>query len=283
MPKSLRLRAALPLCAALLVSSLVSTLAMPEALAGPWTKDSGDYYVKVGESAYQANAFRTPEGFLVTGVDYFSATTYLYAELGLLDGVHLQTYVPLTYARNRFGSQSYSDFGPGDMNLAIQASPLNLKVPTSVRLEAKLPLYGRPPGDLTPARGDQQVDLTLWLSAGGGHHDLGVYFYADVGYQHRSAWTFDGTEVGDFSDGLVTMAQVGYNLFDTATVALTSSAVFPLSDDRISKSYLTVGPSIFVPLTERIALEADGYLTPFSRNSAAGWAVGLGVSVRSPD
>ncbi|RVU48490.1 hypothetical protein EA187_03375 [Lujinxingia sediminis] len=283
MPNSLRLRAALPFCAALLVSSLVSILAMPDAMAGPWTKKSGDYYVKVGESAYQASAFRTPEGFLVTGVDYFSATTYLYGEVGVLEGMHLQTYVPLTYARNRFGTQSYTDFGPGDMNVAIQVSPLQLSVPTALRLEAKLPLYGRPSGDLTPARGDEQVDLTLWLSAGGGFHDLGIYFYADIGYQYRSAWTLNETEVGDFSDGFVTMAQVGYNLFDTATVALTSSAVFPLSDDLISKSYLTVGPSIFFPITDRIALEADGYFTPFSRNSAAGWAVGLGVSVRSPD
>src|SRR5690554_1949358 len=98
------LSAALIICAALLYSS--------SALAGPWTKDTGEYYVKVGESAYQASSFRTPEGFLVTGVDYFSATSYLYAELGLLDGVHLQTYLPVMFARNRFGSDSYTDFGP---------------------------------------------------------------------------------------------------------------------------------------------------------------------------
>ncbi|RAL25205.1 hypothetical protein DL240_03065 [Lujinxingia litoralis] len=270
-----RLSAALLFCAALLIS--------PAAFAGPWTRDSGEYYVKLGESFYQANAFRTPEGFLVTGVDYFSATTYMYAEVGLLDALHLQAYVPMMFARNRFGQQAYTDLGPGDMTLAVQASPLNLALPTSVRLETKLPLYGRPADGFTPARGDQQVDLTLWLSAGGGLHELGIYFYGDVGYQHRSSWTPGDSTSGDYSDGFVYLAQVGYNLFDRATLALTSSAVLPFNDDQLSKSYITLGPSVFFPLNERIALEADGYFTPYSRNSAAGWALGLGISVRSPN
>ncbi|MBA2664534.1 MAG: hypothetical protein H0U74_19760 [Bradymonadaceae bacterium] len=270
-----------------LLFALPATLAtqVPTASAGPWTKSSGEFYVKFGESFYMADAFRNADGELVAGTDYFSATTYLYGEFGLMNGLHIHGYLPFVVAQNQLGGEVYSDRGFGDAMLGIQASPLKLAFPTAVRLDAKIPLYS---GDIsgpnalqTPARGDAQLDLTAWLSAGAGFNTIPLFFFADVGYQHRTSLTLSDTARGPFSDGLVFAAQAGYWLFDDrAIISLNTSGLMALQEDTVSKSYVTVGPSLFIPLNHFIAMEADAYWTPYSRNSAAGWSFGLGVSVR---
>jgi hypothetical protein len=256
-------------------------LASTSVLAGPWTKSQGEYYVKLGESLYLADAYRNSEGQVVTGADYLSATSFVYAEYGLLDGLHIQAFVPLLYAKNTVAAGSFTDLGVGDATLGLQMSPLKLAIPTSIRLEAKIPMYTSQTTATgqTPARGDAQLDATLWLSGGAGN--ASVYGYLDVGYQHRTQLGWDELAGGPFSDGLVYIAQVGYWAFGRAVVALNSSGVLPLTQDTVSKSYVTVGPSIFFPLTEQLSLEADAYLTPYSRNSANGWSVGFGLSYRS--
>ena len=251
------------------------------AQAGPWTKSTGEYYVKLGESFYRATSYRTGTGLPISGTDYFSATTYLYAEAGIWKNLHLQTYLPLMYSRATLVNQVFTDFGPGDAQFALQASPFPLPFPTSIRLEARVPLYGPPATPQTPARGDGQLDLTAWLSAGGGLYPIPLYFYLDLGYMVRSDITFSDLVVPNYSDSIVAMAQVGYTVLDTFILALNSSAILPLEQDNVTEGYITVGPSVFWPLSDQLALEFDGYLTPFSRNSAEGWAVGFGLSFRS--
>lgn len=275
MDKSLVNRWALAL---FLLSSFLLTPGLAEA--GPWTKSTGEYYLKIGESFYRATSFRTGSGIQISGVDYFSATTYLYGEAGVWENLHIQTYIPLMYSRTAIGGTDQSDFGFGDAKLGLQASPFPTPFPTSIRLEGQIPLYGPPATPQTPARGDQQLDLTLWVSAGGGLSVLPLYFYADLGYMHRTDITFDDTVVPDFSDSFVALAQVGYTIADTLIVALNTSAILPFQEDSVTESYITVGPSIFWPITDRIALEMDGSFTPYSRNSAEGWALGFGISFR---
>ncbi len=279
------LRSPLAFFLTLTLLTAASILTTPAVQAGPWTKSTGEFYAKVGEGFYSADAFRTADGELISGTNYFSATTYLYAEYGLLDGLHLQTYIPFLAAQNKFSNQTFSDRGLGDASIALQASPLKLALPTAFRLEAKIPMYSgdrspNTPGGV-PGRGDAQVDITAWLSAGGGFSSIPLYLYADVGYQYRTQLTFSDTPRGPFSDGAVFIAQVGYNFFDRATLAVTSSGLLALNEDNISKSYITVGPSLFVPITKLIAVEADAYITPYSRNSADGWNLGLGISFRN--
>ncbi|MFU8806508.1 MAG: hypothetical protein ACNA8W_22040 [Bradymonadaceae bacterium] len=265
-----------------LLTLLTITVIAPPVLAGPWTKDKGEFYAKVGEGTYLASAFRNADGETVEGSEYLSMTTFAYGEVGLLDGLHVQGYIPLLYARNRVERGTYTDFGLGDASLGIQASPLKLAIPTSIRLDAKIPLYGAPPvgpgAQFVPARGDGQIDLTTWLSTGAG--TATYYFYADIGYQHRTTWSFDPGVVGPFSDGFVFQAQVGYSLFGQAILAIGTGGVLPLEQDTTSKGYVTVGPSLFYPVSDTIALEAAGYGTPWSRNSAAGWAANVGISFR---
>lgn len=261
-------------------------LAIPQAQAGPWTKSAGEFYAKIGEGFYTADAYRSATGELIDGTEYLSATTFIYAEYGLLDGLHLQTYIPFMTARNQFAGQSYSDTGFGDATLALQVSPFkNLSFPTSFRLEAKIPLYsGNRAPDVpagTPGRGDAQYDFNIWASAGGSLYPIPLYFYVDVGFQYRSDITLADVFPGPFSNGVLFAAQIGYTFFDRATVALNSGGILTLEEDYISKSYITVGPSIFFTLNDLIAIEADVNWTPYSRNSADGFSFGLGVSFRS--
>ena len=68
----------------LILLTAASFVAAPAAQAGPWTKSTGEFYAKIGEGFYSADAFRTADGELISGTNYFSATTYLYAEYGVL-------------------------------------------------------------------------------------------------------------------------------------------------------------------------------------------------------
>ncbi len=272
----------LQLYSSIALAVTVIFLAPSTVEAGPWTKSTGQYYVKVGQSLYQASGYRDGDGEFIDGIDYMNTTTFSYAEVGVWEDLHLQLYLPMTYARSSTEFDTVSDLGLGDAFFSVQASPLDLTMPTSVRLEVKLPLYARPDPPHAPARGDQQVDLALWLSAGGALSDISLYFYADVGYRHRTQRTLREDQIipPDYSDAFVYLAQVGYTVADTFDVSLTSSAILPLERQGFDETYITVGPSVFFPISDLIAIEVDGYLTPYARSSAAGWAVGAGISFR---
>ncbi len=265
-----------------LASAILVMVSSSTVEASPWTKSAGQYYAKVGQSVYQASSHRRGDGVLVDDISYFSTTSFLYAEVGVFDDVHLQTYLPMAYARASDGQASVSDVGFQDALLSAQASPIDVGTPTSIRFEAKLPLYGLPDPPFAPARGDQQVDLTLWLSAGRGLTQLPLYFYIDAGYRHRTSRTVRENPLPppDYSDSMVTFATAGYTVAETLDIGLFSSAIIPLSREPFDESYVTVGSSIFFPLNDLVALEADAYMTPYARNSASGWSVAAGVSFR---
>lgn len=261
------------------------SFAAPSAEAvGPWTKSFGEYYVKVGSNYYRASAYREPSGNLNEDAPYTNFTNYVFGQVGLWDNLHLQFYVPVEYARlDHQETDPGTSFGLGDTLVSIQASPLDLGIPTSIRLEAKLPFYEfdlTPP--LAPAPGDHQVDYTAWLSAGGGLHarDIPLYYSADIGYKLRTRTTFSSmlNEGQDLSDAFVSYAQVGYTVAETVDIGLGASATLPFDRDINDESYVTVGPSVYWPVTDWMALELDGYFTPYARNSGDGWAIGTGVS-----
>lgn len=268
-----------PLIAAAVTAAIL--LISPAAEASPWTKDAGDYFLQLGHTYYSASEYRDGQGQIQDQADYSSNTTYVYGEVGIWEDVHLQTYLPFVDARVQQGDQSVTQRSFGDAEVALQASPLDLDVPTSVRLETRLPLYSQPDNPRAPAPGDHQVDLAAYLSAGGGLHgrDIPMYFYLDVGYMHRTEWNFDSQLPGiDFSDAVVGRVEAGYNVADTFDIAVGSSAFLPYDrDPGLDEAYITVGPSVFVPVTERFGVDLDAYTTPYSRNAGAGWAVTAGV------
>lgn len=266
----------------------LAALALPaSADASPWTNDRGEYFLQLGTSYYHASEYRDGSGQVRDDAEYSSFTTYLYGEVGVWDDVDVQFYAPLVAARAEHDMGEFEEFSGGDLSLSVQASPLELSFPTSIRLETKLPAYGVPDERGAPLPGDHQVDLALWLSAGGGLHHLEVpmYFYVDAGYVHRTQWNFDAQVPGrNFSDALSARVEAGYNVADLFNVSVGSQAFLPHSfDPDRDEAYVTVGPSLFWPVTDRVALDIDGYITPYSRNAGAGWALTAGVALFSPE
>lgn len=276
----------------LMLATLLASFLPGTALAGPWTKAPGEYYLKLGQSFYGADAYRRADGETVQDADYRQATTFLYGEYGLLPGMHVQAYLPFVSAHRRghergerHGHQDHGTRGPGDAVVGLQLTPPGKKLAFALRLDAKLPLYDVDPNKQTGAQdvplGDGQVDLTTWLGFGGGFGPIPAYGLLELGYQRRTSWTvFSEVAVPDYEDSAALSSQVGYRLGRDVIVAWNASGVFALREDAVTKSYLVTGPAVFWPVLPWLALEADASVTPWSRNSADGWSVGLGASVR---
>lgn len=266
-------------------AALLTALLLPAAAhAGPWTKAPGELYVKLSEGAFIAGEYVDPAGNTADDVEYLGLTTALYAEAGVLPGLQIQLYLPHVVARNSYAASGdrYLSFGGGDARVGAQyALPLPWSAPVAARLDVKIPMYdltepGGLEGPLFPARGDGQVDVDGWLSAGGSAGAL--YGFAELGYRHRTA-AYPGGDPGlTFADSLLGYGQLGYTVGASVIVALNAQAVVPLEDDGRTKGYATVGPSVYAPIGAGIALEAYGDATVWARAASAGYSAILGVS-----
>lgn len=265
--------------------ALLSCLVAAPALAGPWTQGRGQYYLKVGESVFASDAFRDVRGQLQTGVDYVGWTTAAYLEVGLLDGLHAQAYLPYTAAANTYDNGNrYLSAGGGDLIFGLQGSLPNVALPHALRVTLKSPLYGvtdiqGAEAELFPLRGDGQIDTTVWLSVGHSIPDTTLFGFVELGHQFRSErFVGEGNGV-DYADSLVGFAQLGGQIAGGPLVTVNSSLVMPYGEDEVTKGYLTVGPAIFWPVGGGFALEAGYDPIVWAVNSAEGFSVSLGISV----
>ena len=265
---------------------LGTALYAPAAAASPWTLDRGEYFLQLGQSYYNASEYRDAGGGIRDDASYSNLTSYAYGEVGLFDDVHLQFYAPFVAAWSEHEAGSFQHHSFGDTLLSVQASPVDLQLPTSIRLETKLPLYAAPDEPGAPIAGDHQIDVSGWLSVGGGlhHWEIPMYFYLDAGYVHRTRANFDAQRPGgDYSDAFSARLEAGYTVAELVDLSIGTSAFLPYSfNEARDEAYVTVGPGVFVPLTERIAVDADAYFTPYSRNAGAGWAISAGISLMNP-
>ncbi|MEZ4463185.1 MAG: hypothetical protein R3F43_01360 [bacterium] len=254
------------------------------ALAGPWTRDAGQVYAKASQSIFVADAYRDATGQLQGGVDYLGVTTSAYVELGLVDGLHLQLYLPHTAATNAVSANGnrYLSAGGGDAQFGLQAR-LPLGFPAAVRGVIKAPLYdvGAIPGRdamFFPQRGDGQIDATITLSAGHAFGDLPLYLFGEVGHQWRtSRFVGAGADVS-YGDGLSWAAQVGWTILPGVGVALGAGGVVPYAEDAVTKGYTSVGPAVYIPLASALALEVGYDEIVLARNSAKGRQGSVGIS-----
>lgn len=255
------------------------------AWAGPWTQNQDQYYVKLGETLFVSDAFRDATGRLQTGVDYVGWTSAIYFELGLLDGLHVQGYVPHTAAANTFDNGNrYLSAGGGDMILGVQASVPGVDLPHGLRLDIKTPLYaisdiqGREAA-LFPLRGDGQIDTTVWLSVGGSVPQTSIYGFIEGGHRFRSE-RFTGRSTGvSFNDSLVGFGQVGVDVHAGVLLMANSNLVMPYGDDAVTKGYFTAGPGLYWPVGGGYAIEANWDPILWAVNSAEGYSVSLGLSL----
>lgn len=267
------------------LASLALLLASP-AVAGPWTQDRGQFYVKVGESLFLSDAFRDARGQLQTGVDYVGWTTAAYFEVGLLEGLHVQAYIPHTAAANTYDNGNrYLSAGGGDLVFGLQGSLPHIELPHALRVTLKSPMYRvtdiqGAEAELFPLRGDGQIDTTVWLSVGDSIPDTTLYGFVEAGHQFRSErFTGPGNGV-EYNDSLVGFAQFGGEIAGGFLLMANSSLVMPYGDDEFTKGYLTVGPAIYWPIGDAgFALEAGYDPIVWAVNSAEGYSVSIGVSV----
>jgi hypothetical protein len=263
--------------------TLAILLVASTAQAGPWTKNPGQVYVKVGEGFFLSDSFRDGSGQLVTGqTEYLGATTSTYFEVGVLKGLHVWGYLPYTIARNDFNDgSSFLIAGGGDALLGLQYTPpLPLPFPAALKLEAKVPFYDV--ADVLtnfPAAGDGQLDLTFWLSAGGSLHPLPLFFFGEVGYRKRTEYYIGEGSSSEFLDGVALFTSVGYTLFKRVTVALNMGGIIPFEEDTTTKGYLTLGPALYVPVWKGLAVEASfDPMIYTNRNASPGIGFSFGVS-----
>lgn len=266
------------------IAALLTLCATP-ALAGPWTQNDGQVYVKLGESVFVSDAFRDTQGRLVEGVDYLGVTSAVYFELGLVDGLHLQAYIPHTAASNTYDTgNQYLSAGGGDMILGLQASVPGVDLPHGLRVTLKAPLYevtgiGGREADFFPQRGDGQIDTTVWLTVGTSIPDTSLFGFIEAGHMFRSDRYVGASNGVVYNDSLVGFAQVGGAIFSDVLLTVNSALVMPYGTDEVTKGYLTVGPGVYWPIGGGYAIEAGYDPIVWAVNSAEGFGVSLGVSL----
>ena len=260
--------------------------ASPAAQAGPWTKSLGELYVKVGEGLFFSDSYRDSEGKIVSGqTEYLGATTSVYFEVGVWKGLQVWGYLPYLIGINDFPQidrQTLNASG-GDGLLGLQYTPpLPLPFPAALKLEFKVPFYDvaeTPPA--FPAPGDGQLDVTFWLTAGGSLGSIPLFFFGEVGYRLRTeAFVGDGS-TAEYVDGFAFFASVGYTFFGKYILAINTGGVIPLSDDNVSKGYITVGPALYIPVYRGLALEASFDPMVYTNDNASpGMGLSFGVSFK---
>jgi hypothetical protein len=272
------------------VSALVfaaSVLSSSSASAGPWTRDVGHAYVKLGSNLFLADEFVDINNQVQQGASFFGATTSVYGEVGIWKKLHLQFFLPHAVFRNTYDSgDQYLSAGGGDARVALQwTSPLEIFA-HAIRLEMKVPLYdAADPEDVPPAvraqfplRGDGQLDVTLWLSAGGGLPGIPIYIYGEIGHQFRTE-AFIGTGLNRaFSDTFVYVAEVGWTFYRQMVLAAFSQGFIPYQSDEFTRAFVDVNAKIYAPVWKGLALEANVGFIPWARAASKGLSVGFGVS-----
>ena len=267
-----------------LAAALFILAAPAVSQAGPWTKGWGELYVKLGENFFISDSYRDASGAVVSGANYSGFTTAVYFEVGLPVGLQFFSYLPYTVAENEAASgDRFLKASGGDAQVGLQYTPhfVKLPFPMAGRLEFKVPFYevaNTSPG--FPAPGDGQLDVTAWLSAGGSLGDIPLYFFAEVGYRHRTEHFVGEKRPFSFEDGIAMFAQVGHTFFKRVLLAVNFGGILTYTDDTLTKSYLTVGPPLYVPVYKGLALEAGFDPVVYAKNSASGFGFNVGISYK---
>jgi hypothetical protein len=152
------------------------------ALASPWVREPGAWYLKG-----TASTFASPRQAL----EYRAHTLGLYGEVGVTRGVQVVGSLPFSWVHNRFSGSSlrYRDAGWGQGQLGLGVRPPRVELPMSLHVVSRLPLYG-PPAALDPAMGNGQVDVDT-IGAIGASPRVGatrLWTSAELGVRVRTGW-----------------------------------------------------------------------------------------------
>ncbi len=264
------------------------------ALAGPWTRDQGDYYARAGFDGYVPRVYVNP----LTGNPVDTDRRYLglqggfYGEFGLCKQWPLQLTIAAPFTMGSLTFETASGVGRattyrfGDSRLGLQTA-LTKKFPVALALDAKVPMYanddvGHGKGvyqQQFPKPGDGQVDLGLW--ALGGAAKGKSWGELAVGWVHRTQ-AFVGWDVDlRFVDGVGFATTVGTHQGDAYLMLKADGRWNPVDDD-VSREWLAVGPAILYDVNKHLGIEARVTYEPTSAQAARGYGFGVGLSRRAP-
>lgn len=263
------------------------------ALAGGWTKEQGDVYVKAGSDVYQAIAFRVPGATEDSTGGYFAHQHGLYAEVGVALNHPVQITVIAPAIVGTHSTEIFDVFGAvpvrattarlGDLRVAVQTA-LTKKAPFAAALEVKVPMYRngfvgaeRPNfSEIFPKPGDGQVDVTAWLYAGRG---LGARTFVEggVGYLWRTPYFVGWNTDIRYVDGVRGLAKVGHTVGRVLGVASLETQLAFRPDD-VTRRFLVGNLSALVDVGGGFFIEPRVAYELFATNASQGFGAGLGVS-----
>jgi len=263
------------------------------ASAGPWVRDLGHAYVKGGYSRFAASTFVQPDGSTVDGTDYLGQTSHLYGEVGLAKGLQAVFNVPFVGSRNIISDVSYINRWGGDLNAGLEYGRVLGKIPVSLQVLSKLPLYDN--SDLSiygasasrfPAIGDGQVDLTALLAVGGGVSVGPVrgWLAGEIGYRHRTEWWLGDSSAPDrtYLDGVPWSAQVGWSPTlkgrDMGWAFVSANGIQNFQTDTVTQQFVQANVGGALKIAKGFAVEVGYSAIVSARSSAPGSGINGGLS-----
>ncbi len=286
----------------LLLGLLLGGLLASTVHAGPWSKGTGHFYVKVGQGFFLAKQFVDEKQVVRDGADFFGTQTSFYTEIGLFYGLQLQGSLAYSYGQITYKTDGsfYRLNGPSDATVGIQWTPPPLQkalgFPMAARLNVKIPMYDsgylerqvKSQAANFPSLGDGQIDMTLWLSAGGALPKLPVYLYGEIGYRFRTEtyvgsgspkfqMNIPGTPVS-FLDNFVFHLQLGWKFWKNSLLTVSLVGIIPLGANEVTKGNVSLGVGLYIPLYKGLAFEASFDPMLWAQSSAKGAAISAGIS-----
>lgn len=269
-------------------------LAVPsEAAAGPWTRAPGRWYAKLSQGLFVADGFRDASGEFISDSTYRGYTTAAYGEIGLVDDLQVQFYLPYVIGVNDFDSDSQLRASApcpngrlaestrrrtmGDALIGGQWTTPWLSTPHAVRVNAQVPLYdatepGGSCGVLFAQPGDGQLDLDLWFSLGDSFDRGRFYAFGELGHRFRTEIFLGGNTGQTFADTLMAFGQAGWQFSEGRFLMLNLNLLVPYEADAASRGFLTLGPALYWGVANGFAVELAVDFTPWATNSGAGQA-----------
>lgn len=254
------------------------------AWAGPWIRDPGASYVKLGASSF-VGVEPGSTGMMEMPTQYADLTASAYGELGLPLGLEVAAYLPYVVAQADDGAARFVSYGGGDAELGLGKRLLASPVAISLATVVKVPLY-TDRGDFRVATyggyasrfstpGDGQVDVDARLGVGGSFRAGATpgWVQGSLGYRHRT---------GVFVDGVPWLVQAGLSPARAGRplgfAGVEASGLANVEADPRSRAWTRLGAFVAVNLGRGLALEAWGGAIPWAYASRAGGGGGLGLS-----
>ena len=253
-------------------------IASGTAMAGPWGREPGHYYMKLSGSRLATTTLATPAGEEVEIPEFELRVVDLYGEFGLGRGLTALTTVPFQHRTRIEDFDTASGFG--DLRVGLQ---MDLERSSSW-VAALRAMVQAPTGDATKGGGVLPTGSGVWeseLLASIGRSFRGGYAFGEAGYQIRG----DG-----FRDGFVYRARVGFDLGSHIDVAVHVHGVEPYSDRSVGfvssgaglgngVRYAVIGPSLSIAVGRGVAVDVDIDHSFHGRNLATGTTVRIGLSL----